>query len=93
MSFSYLKEQKSIIIELLHNFVFIVGESYLNLYRALNTTIKGKVVLKDVIFQASTRGVDSIILILITCTFIGMALALHMTNELISTYNGVLYSP
>ena len=86
MSFSYLKEQKSILIELLHNFVFIVGESYLNLYKAINTTLKGKIVLKDVIFQASTRGVDSIILILITCTFIGMALALHMTNELISTY-------
>jgi len=47
MSFSYLKEQKSILIELLHNFVFIVGESYLNLYRALNTTIKGKVVLNE----------------------------------------------
>ncbi|MGD9579963.1 MAG: MlaE family ABC transporter permease [Vampirovibrionia bacterium] len=86
MASTYLKQKKAIFIDILHNFIFMVGESYLNLYRAFSTTLKGQIVLKDVIFQASTRGVDSIVLILITCTFIGMALALHMTNELITTY-------
>ncbi|MEW5820186.1 MAG: ABC transporter permease [Cyanobacteriota bacterium] len=70
----------------LRNFLFLVGQSYLTLYRAFSTTLKGQISFKDFIYQASTRGVDSIILILITCTFIGMALALHMTNELIETY-------
>lgn len=73
-------------IKTLQSFLFMVGQSYLNLYRAINTTIKGKINLQDTLFQASTRGVDSIIIILITCTFIGMALALHMTNELIENY-------
>lgn len=68
------------------SFLFLVGQSYLNLYRSVSTTIKGQVNFQDILFQASTRGVDSIIIILITCTFIGMALALHMTNELIETY-------
>ena len=64
----------------------MVGQSYLNLYRAFCTAFKGKVSFKDFMYQASVRGVDSIIIILITCIFIGMALALHMTNELIETY-------
>lgn len=73
-------------ITLVKDFLHILGQSYLNLYRAVCTTVKGQVSLNDFIYQASTRGVDSIIIVLITCTFIGMALALHMTNELIETY-------
>ena len=73
-------------LEFVNNFLFLVGQSYLNLYRAFNTALKGDVSLKDVVYQASIHGVDSILLILVTCTFIGMALALHMTNELIETY-------
>lgn len=80
------KDQQNALVKVAYDFLFIVGQSYLNLYRAFCTTLKGKVSIKDFLFQASTRGVDSILLILITCTFIGMALALHMTNELIETY-------
>ena len=72
--------------ETVANFIHLVGQSYLNLYKAIETTLKGNVNIRDVIFQASTRGVDSILLILVTCVCIGMALALHMTNELIETY-------
>jgi phospholipid/cholesterol/gamma-HCH transport system permease protein len=72
--------------ELTDAFLFMTGQSYLNLVRAFTTAAKGQVSMKDFLFQASTRGVDSIVIILITCTFIGMALALHMTNELIETY-------
>lgn len=77
---------KPVIIEILYNFSFFIGQSYLNLYRAVCTAVKGQISIKDFMFQASTRGVDSAIIILITCTFIGMALALHMTNELIENY-------
>lgn len=68
------------------NFLYLVGQSYLNLYRAVYWTLRGEINLSDTIFQASTRGVDSIIIILITCIFIGMALALQLTNQLIETY-------
>lgn len=67
-------------------FLFLVGQASINLYRSILALLKGKINLKDTIYQASTRGVDSIIIILITCSFIGLALALHMTNELIETY-------
>jgi phospholipid/cholesterol/gamma-HCH transport system permease protein len=70
----------------LSNVLNLVGQSYINLYRSFLSIASGQINIKDTIFQASTRGVDSIIIILITCTFIGMALALHMTNELIQTY-------
>ena len=68
------------------NFLFLVGQAYSNLYHSVFLTLRGKVNLSDTIFQASTRGVDSIVIILITCIFIGMALALQLTNELIETY-------
>lgn len=67
-------------------FLSMVGQSAINLYRAITSLLRGKINFQDTLVQASTRGVDSIIIILITCTFIGMALALHMTNELIETY-------
>lgn len=66
--------------------LFLVGQSYLNFYKAVYWALRGEVSLSDTIFQASTRGVDSIVIILITCIFIGMALALQLTNELIETY-------
>lgn len=67
-------------------FLFLVGQASINLYRAITSLLRGKINFQDTIYQASTRGVDSIIIILITCSFIGLALALHMTNELIETY-------
>lgn len=72
--------------DIFYNFSFFLGQAYLNLYRAFSTVLKGEVNLKDLVFQASTRGVDSAVIILITCIFIGMALALQMTNELIENY-------
>lgn len=81
-----LARKISPLINIFKGIFVMVGQSYLNLHRAFSTTCKGQISLKDFIYQASTRGVDSIFIILITCSFIGMALALHMTNELIETY-------
>lgn len=81
-----MAELRKTIKENLYNAVVIVGKACINLYSALKAINKGRVDVSDFIYQASTRGVDSITIIVITCVFIGMALALHMTNELIETY-------
>lgn len=63
-----------------------LGESGINLGKALQLILQGKIDFSETLYQIYRAGVQSVPVVVMSATFIGLAMSLQIARELVVTY-------